>query len=109
MKHIFYLSGDFIDLGREEVLSLFETKDSKLLNNLLIMDLNEDSKSLNNLFSRLALTKHIYRFLFECKTDDLVNFMKTYDWNSVYKSNFCVRINHLDNSEYSNKKSNKNI
>ena len=65
MKHIFYLSGDFIDLGREEVLSLFETKDSKLLNNLLIMDLNEDSKSLNNLVSRLPASdgNNIYRYV----------------------------------------------
>lgn len=105
MKHIFYLSGDFIGLGKEEVLSLFDINKSKLLNNLLIADLDDDSKSLNDIFPRLALTKYIYRFLFECKTDDLIDFMKKYDWNSVYRGDFCVRVNHLDNSEYNNEKS----
>ena len=103
MKYIFYLSGDFIDLGREEILSLFEIKDSKLLNNLLIIDL-DDENSLKTLSKRLTLTKSIYKLLFECKTNDLIKIMKDFDWNSVYKGNFCVRVNNLNNSEYNNKK-----
>ena len=118
MKYIFYLSGDYIDLGKEEVLSLFEIKDSKLLNNLLITDLNDNSKSLNNVFLRLALTKYIYRSLFECKVDELINFMKKYDWNSVYKGSFCVRVDNFYEStimkksikvKYNKRLINKNI
>lgn len=103
MKHIFYLSGDFIDLGKEEVLSLFDIDESKLLNNLLITNLSGNSKSWNNIFSRLALTKYIYRFLFECKTDELSKFIKNFDWNSVYKGSFCLRINDFDKNPINEK------
>ena len=107
MKHIFYLSGDFIDLGKEEVMSLFEIKDSKLLNTLLITNLDDDSKSLNNIFPHLALTKHIYRFLFECKVNDLIDSMKKYDWASVYKDDFCLRVTNLHDDTITKKSINE--
>jgi len=103
MTYIFLLSGDYIDLGKEEALSLFDIKDSRLLNNLLIAELGNEK--LNKTPQRLALTKYIYKFLFESKIDDLIRIMKDFDWNSVYKGDFCVRVNYLDNSEYNNKKS----
>jgi len=39
MKYIFLLSGDFIDLAKEEIISLFEIKNCKDNNKLLIADL----------------------------------------------------------------------
>jgi|SRR3989338_778714 len=93
MKYIFFLSGDYIDLGKEEVLSLFYIKDFKLLNNLLIVDLKNNEKDIKKLSNRLALTKKICKLLFECNINDLINSMEKFDWNSVYKNNFCLRIN----------------
>jgi len=98
MKYIFLLSGDYIDLGAEEVLSLLDIKNYKLKNRLLILELN-DKKSIDKVSKRLALTKNICQFLFECKIDDLANNMENFDWNSIYNDNFCLRKFNLDNDE----------
>ena len=97
MKLLFNLSGDCIDLAREEIKSLFKVKNYKLIDKLLIVDINisekmvfSSKKSLCQ--NRLAFTKSIYKFLFECNNKDLIENMKNYDWNSIYKDNFCLRI-----------------
>src|SRR3989338_6704351 len=104
MKCIFYLSGDHVDLAREEVISLFGIGNYKLNGRLVIADLNDNEKALSKTFSRLALTKSIYRQLFECKIDELIDFMKGFDWNSVYKKDFCLRVERLGNKAESNEK-----
>ena len=109
MKCIFLLSGDYINLGAEEALSLLDIKDYKLKNRLLILELN-DKKIIDKVSKRLALTKDIYQSLFECKIDDLIDVIKKFDWNSIYKDNFCLRKYNLDNDEITNiinKKNNK--
>jgi len=95
MECIFYLSGDFIDLGKEEVISLFDAENSRLIGRLLIVDL-KNVDSLNKSSRRLALTKGIYRLLFECSIGDLIKTMKDFGWNSVYKDDFCLRVNNLE-------------
>lgn len=102
MRYIFFLSGDYLDLGREEIASLFDIKSYKIIDNLLIADLNDNKK-----FQRLALTKSIYQFLFECKVDELSEIMKKYDWNSIYKNSFCIRVHNL-NEKNNNKNQLKN-
>ena len=97
MKYIFSLSGDYIKLGVEEVLSLFNVGEYNLLDNLLIVDLKDNEKEIKKLGKRLALTKSIYKLLFECDADKLIEIMKKYDWNSIYKDSFCLRINYLKN------------
>ena len=84
MKYIFLLSGDYIDLAKEEIISLFDSIDYKLVNNLSIIDLKNDTKSINKLSQRLALTKSIYKLLFECKVNELIKIMQNYEWNSIY-------------------------
>ena len=95
MKCIFLLSGDYIDLGKEEVVSLFNINKYELKNRLLIVEL-ENETLLKNLSKRLALTKNIYNFLFECKINDLIDIMKDFDWNSIYEDNFCLRKIYLE-------------
>lgn len=95
MNCIFLLSGDYPDLAKEEILSLFDVKEYSLSNRLLIADLKNDLSSLMRLGKRLALTKGIYKLLFECKAGELADIMKKYDWNSIYKDNFCLRINEI--------------
>lgn len=109
MKYIFLLSGDYKELAKEEVLSLFNIKKSLMKNNLLFIDLNSNENLIIGLSKRLALTKKIYRVLFECKIDDLIELMKKYDWNSVYKGSFSIRAHYIDNNKNAMKKLNKKI
>src|SRR3989344_1947726 len=96
MKYIFFLSGDYVELGREEIVSLFNLDKCKIAGRVIIAGLNNDEKSINKTFKRLSLTKNIYRYLFECKIDDLTEAMKNYDWKSVYDGSFCLRIEKLN-------------
>ncbi len=116
MKLIFLLSGDYIELGKEEIISLFDVKKYEIFGNLLISEIDNNGNSLNRIFKRLALTKSIYKFLFECEIDDMISRMKNFDWNTVYKDNFCLRINRLDGNiknaiteKYNNEKNIKKI
>ena len=72
MKYIFLLSGDYIDLAKEEILSLFDFKKYVLFDRLLIVDSRNNEHSIKKLSKRLALTKSIYKFLFECKINELI-------------------------------------
>lgn len=109
MTHIFLLAGDYIKLGIEEVLSLFDFKNYKFFDRLLIVELKNNRNTLNKIFRRLALTKSIYKLLFECKVNDIKKYMKNFDWNFVYKDSFCLRINYINHYKNSiTKKSIKN-
>lgn len=99
MKHIFLLSKEDLKLAKEEILSLFNSKKSKIISNLLFMDL--DNIELAN---RLAYTRRIYQFLFETSEKDLIKEIKKYDWQSIYKKNFCVRIHRLNDTPIGNRK-----
>lgn len=110
MKYIFLLSGDYIDIAKEEALSLLDLKKVKLAGKLLIAYLN--GIPLKNQSKRLALTKNIYKFLFQCNTNDVEKSMKNFDWNSVYKDNFCIRVHFMDginNNSIKNNEIQKNI
>ena len=113
MKYIFFLSGDYVGLGEDEIVSLFGIDDYKSIERLIIADLDDKRRVLNNAFKRLALAKSIYKLLFECKAHDLIETMKDFDWNSVYKDDFCVRLYDFNNDDtitkkYINGKNNKN-
>ena len=99
MKYIFFLSGDYVELGREEIVSLFNLDKCKIAGRVIIAGLNNDEKSINKTFKRLSLTKNIYRYLFECKIGDLTEAMKNYGWNSVYDGSFCLRIEKLNEND----------
>ena len=96
MKCIFLLSGDYVDIAEEEVISLFGIKDCRIIGRLLIADLNINESSYGKIIKRLALTKNIYRLLFECRLKELDKKMQSYEWKSVYKGNFCLRIKKND-------------
>ena len=100
MKYIFLLSGDYSDLGKEEVLSLFDIENYNLLDSLLILESKNNEKEMKKLSERLALTKIVYKSLFECKVNELTGIMKKYNWNSIYKDSFCLRIYWLFSSGY---------
>ena len=105
MRYIFLLSGDYIDLGTEEAITLFNIKKYKIAGRLLISGLMENSDE--KLIKRLSLTKGIYKFLFECKVNQLIKIMEKYDWDSIYNDNFCLRIYNFDDNKnnHNNEKS----
>ena len=67
MKYIFYLSGDYPDIAKDEVLSLFGAKSSKTMGRILVADARGSKKSFIEGSKRLALTKSICTYLFECR------------------------------------------
>jgi len=100
MKYIFLLSKENIGLAKEEVLSLVCTSEYQLIDNLLIVNTNK-----KGLERRLAYTKCIYELLFECKTNELIKNMEHYNWQSVYKGNFSIRVNFVSKKKKITQKS----
>lgn len=95
MKYMFFLSGDYLDLAKEEIISLFKIKNYKIADRLLLAGLKNSEREIKAACQRLALSKNVYRLLFECKARDLASLMKKFDWNSVYSGSFCLRANYL--------------
>ena len=93
MKKIFLLSGENLDLAREEVLAL-TTKKHKQFGKVLILD-----SSKKFLEKRLAYTHKIYDFLFETDKKRLCEDMERFNWKKIYKKSFCLRV--VGNKEYS--------
>jgi tRNA (guanine10-N2)-dimethyltransferase len=93
MKYAFLLSKEDLKLAKHEVLSLLNTKSLKLIDNLLFLESN-NIKSAN----RLAYTKKVYQLLFETDKKNLINKIKDFNWQNIYKKDFCVKIHKLDNT-----------
>jgi len=93
MKYIFLLSKEDLKLAKEEATSLLGIKKSKLIENLLFLD--TDNIELAN---RLAYTRKVYQFLFETKKENIAKDIKSFNWQEIYKKNFCVRVHSLDNT-----------
>lgn len=102
MKQIFLLSGDYVDLAKEEILSLFDVKNFGLVGKLFLVELKNNSYLIKKLSKRLALTKSVRKLLFECRISDVEKSMKGFNWDSVYKGSFCLRIHNLNNNSGKN-------
>jgi len=99
MKYLFLLSKEDLKLAKEEVVSLLNVRKSRLINNLLLLE--SDNIGLAN---RLAYTRKIYQYLFETNKKDLINKIKDFDWNSIYKKDFSIRIHDKDKNNFNEKK-----
>ncbi|MFC1752906.1 DNA methyltransferase [Thermoproteota archaeon] len=85
MPYLFLLSCENIDLAKEEVLAISTEPEYKVDGNVIVAE-----TALN--FKRLALTRGVYRFLFSCPRDALEEEMKKFNWKSIYKESFSLRI-----------------
>lgn len=87
MKKIFLLSGENLDMAKQEVLALAgkEEKDAVIIDNVVVLETEFRYK-------RLALTKRVYQYLFECEHKDLEKKMEKFDWNRIFKKSFSLRI-----------------
>ncbi len=93
MVYVFLLSKENLDLSKEEVLSLLDVTRYRLINNLLFLETDNIDEA-----NRLSYTKRIYRLLFETTFGDLFSDIKNFDWEPIYKKNFCVRFYRLEKS-----------
>lgn len=84
MKLTLSLSGENLELAKEEAISVAGAKKYKQDKNILILETK------NNL-ERLAFTKKISKYLFSCKTKNLEKEIKKFNWQKIYKKNFCIR------------------
>ncbi len=84
-------------MAREEVLSLVKCNEYELVDNLMVVDVEPDM--IDFLSTRLGFTKKIFRLLFSCSAKSVVKCFKEYDWQAVYKKDFCIRIE--GNSKFS--------
>ncbi len=94
MKYLFLLSKEDLKLAKEEVLSLFNTRKHKLVDNLLFLDLKDTQKA-----ERLAYTRKVYKYLFETNKKDLTKKIKDFDWQSIYKKDFAIKTYQLEAGE----------
>jgi len=113
-KYVFFISGENIKLAHAEIkalLPLFFKKYSEKTScsRLIAVDCDEKIKNedLRMLCSRPAFTREIGELLFDCKISELKNQILSYDWKSIYKKDYClriVRINDIKNNDVKAKK-----
>jgi tRNA (guanine10-N2)-dimethyltransferase len=95
MKTLLLLSKHNLKLSITEAFSLLEIDDYGLKDCLLITN----KKIKHELIERLAYTKKAYTLLFESTYKDLTKNIQNFNWQKVYKKDFCVRRFHLSNSK----------
>jgi tRNA (guanine10-N2)-dimethyltransferase len=101
MKYAFLLSKENLAMAIAEVISLANKKPIKTIDNLILLDITQKTKDF--LVKRLALTKKIYKFLFSAKEKDLISSLQNYNWNKIYKKDFCVRIESSSKTNFTEK------
>lgn len=100
MKLIFSLSKQNTELSKAEALSVLNIDKSKLFNGYLVVDyeFDKDDKESIKQIKRLAYTKSVYQFLFTSNKKKLIDDAKKFDWNTIYKENFCIRTKNSKSS-----------
>jgi len=88
MKKIVRLSQENPELARQEVLELTLNNDYEQIKDLLIID----DKLNIELYKRLGLSHATYKLLFTTNIQDINKKIKDFDWEKIYKDNFCVRL-----------------
>ncbi len=90
MQYILHITQLDRTLSIEEVLSLYNIKQYKELNDThIIIDAKTDNLKL---YQRLAYTNEVYTILFSATKREIIQKIKEYNWNAIYKHNFAVRI-----------------
>jgi len=87
MVYLFWLSKENIALAQAE-LKFLSLGSVQIIDNLLVADVKE------TLFSRLALTKAVFQFLFSCPSQEVMTNIGSYDFRSVYEKDFKVVVHH---------------
>lgn len=86
IRYIYLLSGENLELAKEEAIALAAGKQQAFDENVLVLD------KFNNKAKRLAYTKKIYKCLFESPHQDLIEHLRSFKWGKIYNRDFCIRI-----------------
>jgi tRNA (guanine10-N2)-dimethyltransferase len=84
---LFHLSGENLELAREEIVSLGNIKKYQQIKNVLMADIRY-----NNIFDNLAYTHGIFKILFACDAEHLIDEISLFNFNRHFKEDFGVRI-----------------
>ncbi|MBW2992196.1 hypothetical protein KY345_03185 [Candidatus Woesearchaeota archaeon] len=84
---LFHLSGENLELAREEVLALAGIDSYEQIRNVLLVDC-----SYSKLFERLGFTHGIFNVLFVSRSMDLMQDIMHFNFNRYYKKDFKVKI-----------------
>jgi len=89
MKALFLLSKEDLNLAHAEFRAVMK-KESEIDKNIVICNCDEDE--IKKARKRLAYANSVFRLLFSCKPTELDKKMQYFDWQSVYKDSFVLRI-----------------
>jgi tRNA (guanine10-N2)-dimethyltransferase len=84
---LFHLSGENLELAREEIMSLARVKSYQQVRNILIAD-----AKYTKAFDNLAYTHGIFDILFACNSDELAEEIGIFDFNKYCIGDFRARI-----------------
>jgi tRNA (guanine10-N2)-dimethyltransferase len=100
MELLFELSGDVENLPISEILAQVDSKSCNLFGRCLIVETDDmDEKDIELLSLRLAFTHSIHRLLFKTNVKNLKKDFQKFDWKSIYKKDFCIRVHNMENPE----------
>ncbi len=99
MQYLLHLSKEHDSLPVAEAVALLKVKKPRQHDNFLIFSYN-DKKKIVSLAPRLAYSRGLYEFLFESSAKKLIDAMRSFPWDHVYKKSFCVRL-HSHPEKYS--------
>ncbi|MBS3128256.1 hypothetical protein J4410_03865 [Candidatus Woesearchaeota archaeon] len=92
MQTLFELSQQYLDLAQQELLSFFDNPDFLFLNHFVLLKNPISRKKWEFMKKRIAFTKKISTVLFISRRESLLEDIKKYDWNTVYKKDICIRV-----------------
>jgi len=87
------LSQENLELAKAEALSIVNFKKNTLIENFLIINAKNPD------FKRLAYTKKAYELLFTATDKTINKKMQEFNWQKIYKKDFCIRTNNLKQKE----------
>ncbi|MBS3158835.1 hypothetical protein J4206_06120, partial [Candidatus Woesearchaeota archaeon] len=96
MKYIFLLSGENVKFALAEVKAMFSVKNAKLDGRVLVAAIGDfDVKKAGE----LAYTHRICEYLFDADSINVIDKIKKFDFQNIYKKNFVARIINTGNKE----------
>lgn len=86
MRYLLFLSGENLELAKEEAISLSGCKIVEQEGGCLVIEAEPFE------FNRLAFTHHACRFVFKCKNEELLEKAKGIDWQEYVNGSFFVYL-----------------
>lgn len=88
---IFHLKKPYIELAKQEIIELIKPKKFFLIDDLFFLEKKYSKKLISFLSKRLGFSHSIYRLIFFSDKYSLIKKIEFFNWNKVYKKDFCVR------------------